>query len=142
MIDAKKVRMMTKIAVYEQNSGKKDLKMHRCSRRVYIGMKRLEAFLALTLAYLLGAGMYSLRYLTEIMTEGFDFTYKPVIIHLAAGYVILCAVGFLITTKIYGGRYDQMLKNIKKYDRELGRLKKYMEEPAKQEAGCDYDEII
>ena len=56
MIDPKKVRLMTKLAVYEEGPGKKDLKINCYSKRTYVNIKQLESIIAITVAYLLGLG--------------------------------------------------------------------------------------
>ena len=141
MIDAKKVHLMTKIAIYEEETGKKEIKMYRHIRNTYVSKKRLETLVTLSIAYLLAAAIYCFRYITDIMTEGFAFNYRPVIIQVAVGYVLLCVFGYAFATRHYGKKYDIMKRHIKKYDADLGRLKKYMEESSKEEAGCEYDEI-
>ena len=41
MIDPKKVRLMTKLAVYEEGPGKKDLRINGYSKRTYVNIKQL-----------------------------------------------------------------------------------------------------
>ena len=74
MIDVTKVHMMTKLATYEKEKGKKELKMHRYSRTAYLSLKLIEGFLAVTFGFLLGAGLYMMRYYTNIMTQGLAFS--------------------------------------------------------------------
>ena len=74
MIDVSKVRMMTKLAVYEKEKAKKELKMHRYSMRSYLSLKLLGSFFAVTVAYGLGASLYMMRYYSNIMTEGLAFS--------------------------------------------------------------------
>ena len=45
MIDPKKVRLMTKLAVYEEGPGKKDLRINGYSKRTYVNIKQLESVL-------------------------------------------------------------------------------------------------
>ena len=45
MIDPKKVRLMTKLAVYEEGPGKKDLKINCYSKKTYVNIKQLEVVL-------------------------------------------------------------------------------------------------
>lgn len=75
MIDVSKVRMMTRLAVYEKQQGKKELKMHRFSMRTYLSLKLIGSFFAVTVAYVLGAALYMMRYYSNIMTEGLAFSY-------------------------------------------------------------------
>ena len=65
MIDPKKVRLMTKLAVYEEGPGKKDLKINCYSKRTYVNIKQLESIIAITVAYLLGLGLYCFGIYTD-----------------------------------------------------------------------------
>lgn len=127
MIDAKKVRMMTKLAVYEEGDGRKELKMNRFSRNMYLSYKQLESFIAVTIAYILGAALYGARYYTEIMAKGFDFPYKDILIKIIIGYILVNAASILITGRIARKQYDKMQRHLKEYDRQLYHLSKYLE---------------
>lgn len=127
MIDATKVRMMTKLASYESGDGKKELKMHRYSKGTYLSLKQLESFFAITLAYALGAFLYCSRYYTEIMTKGLAFDYRQLIMHILLGYIALIVVNFIVTDRLVRHRYDTMLSHIKEYDKNLFALNSYLE---------------
>ena len=58
MIDPKKVRLMTKLAVYEEGPGKKDLRINGYSKRTYVNIKQLESVIAITAAYILAMVLY------------------------------------------------------------------------------------
>lgn len=128
MIDAKKVAMMTKLAIYEQGEGKEDRKMHRYNRRIYLAIRRLISFFAITIAYILTAGLYCFRYVDEIFLKGFGYDYKPLLIRLALVYVTVLIAGLFITDRIYRDRYNRMIENLKRYDHDLYHLNKYFEE--------------
>lgn len=127
MIDATKVRMMTKLASYESGEGKKELKMHRYSKGTYLSLKQLESFFAMTLAYGLCALLYCSRYYTEIMTKGLAFSYREIFLHILIGYVILIVVNFIVTDRIVRRKYDTMLRHIEEYDKNLFALTTYLE---------------
>lgn len=127
MIDATRVRMMTKLAVYESGEGKKELKMHRYSKRTYLSLKQLESFFAMTLAYFLGAVLYSSRYYSEIVTKGLAFDYRQLILHMLCGYVIVTLLNFIVTDWICRRKYDRMTVHVEEYDKNLYALKTYLE---------------
>ncbi|HIW60015.1 MAG TPA: hypothetical protein H9880_09040 [Candidatus Anaerobutyricum avicola] len=127
MIDVSKVHMMTKLAVYEEGEGKKELRMHRYSPRTYLSLKLLGSFFLGTIAYLCGAGMYMMRYYSNIMTEGLAFSYRNILINILVVYVIVMAVNLIATFVIQRRRYLRMLRHVGQYDRNLSALKKYLE---------------
>lgn len=127
MIDATKVRMMTKLAIYESGEGKKELKMHRYSKGTYLSLKQLEGFFAMTLAYVLGAVLYGSRYYTEIVTKGFAFDYRLLSGQLLFVYVIALLVNFIVTDRTERLRYGRMMAHIAEYDKNLFALTTYLE---------------
>lgn len=127
MIDIPKVRMMTRLSLYEKGTGKKELKMHRYSMRGYLSMKLLGSFFAVTVAYILGALLYMTRYYSVIMTEGLAFSYRGILKEILIVYAIVMVINLIITFVIQKKRYQKMMKNVKKYDKELFVLKKYLD---------------
>ena len=126
MIDPKKVKMMTRLAIYEQNTGRKDKFMHRCSRSVYLGIRRMINFVVLTIIYILGAGIYCFRYVDDIFRKGFGYNYKPLASRLLLAYIIVLTVGFILMDRVCRKRYDRMISNLEKYDYDLYTLEKYI----------------
>lgn len=133
MIDAKKVSTMARLAIYEQGQGKEDKKIHRYSRRTYLDIRRLISFVSLTISYILMAGLYCLRYIDDIFSQGFGYDYKSLLIRLTAAYLLVLTAGMIITEKIYRKRYDEMMENLKRYDYELYQLETYTDDEEAQQ---------
>lgn len=125
MIDVKKVRLMTKISMYENGQGKKDLKMNRSKMSTYISMKVIESVLCVTIAYLIVAGLYSTRYVTMIVTEGFD-KFRNIAVALLAIYLILLALSVTMTYFYHKDKYRKAYRRIIQYDKNLAALEEYM----------------
>ena len=51
MINEEKVKIMTKLAMYEQGKGRKYLPVSKCYRRDYIGLPLIEIFFLVTIEY-------------------------------------------------------------------------------------------
>ena len=119
--------MMTRLSLYEKGKGKKELKMHRYNMRGYLSMKLLGSFFAVTVAYILGAVLYMTRYYSSIVTEGLAFSYGGILKELLVVYGIIMIINLIITFVIQKKRYKKMMKNVKKYDKELFALKKYLD---------------
>ena len=119
---------MTRLSIYEHNTGKKDRHMHRCSRGVYLGIRRMIHFITLTIIYLLGAAIYCSRYVDDIFRQGFGYNYKPLASRLLLAYVLIMVFGFIITDRLCKKRYDTMIRNLEKYDYDLYLLEKYIKD--------------
>jgi len=133
MIDAKKVSTMARLAIYEQGQGREDKKMHRYSRRTYLGIRRLISFISVTISYILMTGLYCLRYIDDIFSQGFGYDYRSLLIHLTAAYLLVIAAGMIITEKINRKRYNEMIENLKRYDYGLYQLGTYTEDEEVQQ---------
>ena len=127
MIDSTKVRRMARLEAYEKGKGKKELKMHRYTMRGYLSLRLMESFFAGTFAYVMGAGLYMLRYYSNIMTEGLAFSYGGIFRNMLIVYAVLMTAYLIITYRIETKRYLEMRKSVKQYDRELLALKKYLD---------------
>lgn len=127
MIDPKKVRLMTKLAIYEEGPGKQDLKINCYSRKTYVNIKQLESIIAVTFAYILGMLLYCFGIYTDIISGGLNFPYQKYILHAAVLYVLLIVLDFICTRRYYGRVYDKMKKDIKQYDHTLYRLQRYIQ---------------
>lgn len=121
MIDVKKVRLMTKISMYENGQGKKDLKMNRSKMSTYISMKVIESILCVTIAYLIVAGLYSTRYVTMIVTEGLG-GFRNIAAALLAIYLILLVLSVTMTYFYHKDKYRKAYSRIVQYDKDLARL--------------------
>jgi hypothetical protein len=130
MIDPKKVRLMTKLAVYEEGPGKKDLKINCYSKRTYVNIKQLESIIAVTVAYLLGLGLYCFGIYTDIISLGLKFPYQKYILHA----MIIIIIDFVCTRRYYTKVYDKMREDIKQYDYNLYRLARYIQKEEKDRA--------
>ncbi len=127
MIDVKKVRLMTRISIYENGQGKKDLKMNRSKQKTYISMKVIESILCVTVAYLIVAGLYSTRYVTMIVTEGFG-KFKNIAAALLAIYLILLMLSVILTYFYHRDKYRKAYRRIVRYDKHLAKLEEYMKD--------------
>ena len=101
MIDPKKVRLMTKLAVYEEGPGKKDLRINGYSKRTYVNIKQLESVIAITVAYILAMVLYCFGIYTDIMSRGLSFPYQKYIVHAVILYVIIVVLDIVCIRRYY-----------------------------------------
>ena len=87
MLDKRKVRIMTRLALYEQNQGKEDFRISEYYRKDYAGLHAIFSFLWVTVGYILVLGLGFLVGMDQIMEHisaafycdhvwpGFDWIY-------------------------------------------------------------------
>lgn len=124
MINEEKVKIMTKLAMYEQGKGRKHLPVSKYYRSDYIGLALIKNFFLVTIGYLLAVAAVAV-YFGEYLLENI---HKMNILALGAyvliGYVI-AVVGYSILTYIqYSVRYYRAKKSVRGYYSQLTELNK------------------
>ena len=72
MLNQEKVRIMTKLAIYEEGKGKEELKINKYFRFDYIRLQVVKGFVSCTLGFLLILGLtalYQMEYLILNITK-------------------------------------------------------------------------
>lgn len=127
MLDERKVRLMTELALYEQTHGKEDFKISEYYRKDYVGMHMVFSFLWITAGYAcLGAVVVlaGLQKLMENLSFGFLVT---LVIGAGAGYLVILVVYLIVTNRIYNKKHKKARQRVKRYNHTLTRLLKIYE---------------
>lgn len=132
MLNEEKVKLMTKLAIYEKHEGKVDYKMSKYYRTDYIGLNIINSAIVATFIYLGVLGCLVLDNIEKLITSinsmdlfaiGKDilFWYMVVLI----GYVILSVI-------VYNIKYYMSKKKLEKYDNDLRKLYNLCKEERKK----------
>ena len=135
MINEEKVKVMNRLAMYEQGEGRKYLPVSRYYRSDYIGLALIKNFFLVTIGYALilaGIAAYYGEYLLENIHK---MDLISIGIGIVAGYVIVLAVFSCMTYIQYSVRYHNAKKSVKKYYGELTRLDKMYSREEKKALG-------
>ena len=122
MINEEKVKVMTRLAMYEQGEGRKQLPVSRYYRSDYIGLALIKNFFLVSIGYVMilaGLGAYFGEYLMDNIHK---MNLVSVGFLLVAGYVVLLAVYTVLTYIQYSVKYYRAKKSVKNYYGELTRL--------------------
>lgn len=135
MINEEKVKIMTKIAMYEQGSGRKYLPISRYYRSDYIGLALIKNFFLVTIGYILviaAVSVYFGEYLLEnihkmnLMTAG---------AYIIIGYIVVLAAYSVVTYIQYSVRYYRAKKSVKQYYGALTELSRIYTREEKKSSG-------
>lgn len=135
MINEEKVKIMNKLAMYENGEGKKYLPVSRYYRSDYIGLALIKNFFLVTIGYglvLAGIAAYYGEYLLENIHK---MDLISLGIGIVAGYVVALIVFSCLTYIQYSVKYYRAKKSVKKYYGELTRLDKIYSREEKKSAG-------
>lgn len=127
MLDGRKIKLMTELALYEQTYGKEDFKISEYYRKDYVGMHMVFSFLWITVGYAcMGAVVVlaGLEKLMEDMSFGFLVTLG---IAAVVGYLFVLIIYLAVTNRIYNKKHKKARQRIKRYNHTLTRLLKIYE---------------
>ena len=124
MINEEKVKIMTKLAMYEQGKGRKHLPVSRYYRSDYIGLALIKNFFLVTIGYCLilaGIAAYFGEYLVDNIHK---MDLVAVGRNAVIGYVVVLVVFSVATYIQYSVKYHKAKKSVKEYYQELTQLNK------------------
>ncbi len=132
MLDTKKIRLMTKLAVYEGNEGKSDLAIHGYTEGNYVNLQMIKSIICVTIGYGILLILGCFRYYSESASRAFVLSQRGFIIPAIIMYIFLLISTIIFSRRLYRERFRQMKIRVREYDRNLNRLRKHIDEKKKQ----------
>lgn len=150
MVNEEKVKMMTKLAIYESTKGKRQLNISKYYKRDYVRYNMFKTAVAATLAYAMIIGMYILFNVEEILLQLNELDFLHEATKIGVSFVIFLVVYMVIARFVYSHKYEKVkpdviiynhnLKQLKElYDREEKELK---EKRAGRSVNLNHDDLI
>ncbi len=125
MLDKKKVRIMTKLSIYEKNAGRYDVKLAKYFRSDYVHYHVLKTLVAVTLGYLLLLFMAAVYKSDYLIAEAVTIDYVSLGKKIFSIYVMLLVVFAVLSFIGYFIAYNVSRKRLSGYYNLLKKLKKY-----------------
>ena len=127
MLNEEKIKIMNKLAMYEQGEGKKYLPVSRYYRSDYIGLAMIKNFFLVTIGYCLilaGIAAYFAEYLIDNVHK---MNLVSLGVEVILGYVAVLVLFSVLTYIQYTVKYHKAKKSVKNYYEERGQHKRYCE---------------
>lgn len=122
MINEDKVILMTKLASYESNEGKRNMSIVNYFRGDYIGFQVLKSVIAATISFFALFAVYAFYNFEQLMQD----IYKMDLLEYGKSIVILylCTVGAygVVSYILYSTRYSKAKKSLRHYYNNLKKL--------------------
>lgn len=128
MVNMRKVRLMTKLAIYEKTEGKEDIRLGKYFRRDYVRVKILHNIVAVTIGYLLVLAMVIAYQMEYLIKEAVNLDYFGMGKSILGIYIIVITVYVMAAMVGYGLYYDYSRKKLAKYFRMLRLLRSMYQE--------------
>ncbi len=128
MLNNKKIRTMTKLALYEQMDGKEDIRMGKYYKTDYVRLQVLKTVVNVTVGYILILvliGMYKAEYIISNLVT-FDFV--RIGQYILGFYIMMMAVFVTGSILGYSLKYDKSRKDLSKYYKSLKKLSSFYQD--------------
>ena len=125
VLNENKVKMMTRMAIYEKNEGKKMLRTAKFFKGDYVSLAVLKSTIATTFAFIIVVLMVVLCNTESIIRQINSMDYvalgKKIIV-----YYVLALIVYAVISGIYSAyQYDKTRSGIKKYVMRLNKLERF-----------------
>ena len=125
MIDENKVRLMTKIAIYEKKEENRNLLISKYYKSDYVRYNVLKTLIAVTVAFWAIIGAYAFLKFDDLLAKVSEVDYFDVMYKLLGAYVFVCLGFFFFAQIVYSYRYSMAKPGLIKYNVNLKKLIEY-----------------
>ena len=124
MLDKKKIRLMTRVAIYDKEYGQEDLRITGYYQKDYVSLNVWVTLIWVTVGFFLTAALLFMSS-GESIVEGITIVKMVILIAVALGaYLSLLIIYGIGVSTFYKKRHTQAKQRVKKYMRDLSRLEK------------------
>ncbi len=122
MLNEERIILMTKMASYEANEGKKNVAIGSYFRGDYIGWQVLKSIISATIAFVVVFGMYIYYDFETFMTDIYKMDLLEFARHILSIYLWTVGIYAVISYVVYTIRYMRAMKSLKLYYMNLRKL--------------------
>lgn len=122
MLNEERIKLMTKMAAYEADEGKKNVAIGNYFRGDYIGLQVIKSIISATIAFVIVFGLFVLYDFEVFMSDIYKMDLLGFGRTVITAYLVFVAVYALISYMIYTYRYAKARKSLKMYYNNLKKL--------------------
>ncbi len=122
MINEKKVKLMTKLALYEQNEGRKELPLSKYFKGDYVSLNMLNTAIIATICYICIVVVGILFRIDDFIDNLSKIDFVSFGKELFIAYAIFLIINLIIAYSVYTRRYKRIKKNLNEYNENLKLL--------------------
>ena len=128
MLNFKKIRLMTKLAVYEKKDGKEDIYLSKYYKTDYVRYQVIKSIITATIGYGLIIGLIGFYEMEYLIRNAVILNYKLIGTYILGFYLMTITIYGLGAMALYSMKYDASRKKLSRYFRLLKRLEKVYNE--------------
>ncbi len=133
MLNEKKIRLMTRTAIYEKHEGKEDLKINQYCGGDYVRFNMLKTLIGVTISAVLCSAIYIMYSSEDIFKAIFEIDYAAMAKVLLTAYVLSLIVYVIISFLYYQIKYLRTSKRLKRLKNNLSEIEALTQEDLQSE---------
>lgn len=127
MLNKERIRIMTRLAAYEQEEGKEYIPMSQYYRSDYVGLQMLKAFICSTIAFGILLVLYIFYCMEDLQEMLYDMNLESYIFRIVLAYAAFVIFYQVLAWVMYNIRYKKGQKKQKAYYSRLKKVEKLHE---------------
>ena len=128
MLNEKKIKLMTKLAIFEDSDGKQDIKLSKYYKTDFMRLNLLKTIISVTLGYILILAMVVIYKAEYLISKAVQLDYKGIGIKVLGIYVMILTCYVFASIFAYSIKYNSSRKKLSKYVHNLKLLRKFYNE--------------
>ncbi|MBO4902126.1 MAG: hypothetical protein J5518_04980 [Lachnospiraceae bacterium] len=128
MLNSEKIRLMTRMASFDEVEGKKDLAVNGYFRGDYISLQVLKSAIYGTIGFAVVLALYVLYNLETFLSDFYKMDLMAFAKDWLTKYVIVLLIYLLISYFVYAFRFSRSKRRIRAYQQQLKKLHQIYEE--------------
>ncbi|MCI8280142.1 MAG: hypothetical protein HFI76_00225 [Lachnospiraceae bacterium] len=131
MLNTERIRLMAKLAAYEQGEGKEAMQIGQYYRGDYVSVQMIKTFLCSTLAFIILLALSVLYQMEELGEVLYQINFADYGAGLLIKYVLFVVFYQVVAWAVYNLRYHSAAKKQKLYHSRLKKVEKFYEREEK-----------
>lgn len=132
MLNEERIKLMTRMASYEEHEGRRNMTIGNYFRSDYIGFQVMKSIISATLAFAIVLGIVVFYHFETVMKEVYQVDLLETGRKLLLAYAIFTGIYTFICYIVYSYRYNRAKKSLKKYYSHLQELAELYEEDSRR----------
>ncbi len=122
MLNEERIKLMTRMASYEENEGRRSMAVGNYFRSDYVSLQLIKSIVSATLTFGIVVGVLVFYDFETVMKEIYQVDLLELGRKILLAYVIFTGIYTFIAYLVYSYRYNRARKSLKKYYAHLHEL--------------------
>ena len=127
MLNEDKVKLMTRMAMYESKEGAEDQKISAYYRKDYTSFHTIVTIIWVTIGYAIAVGIGAMAFMEDIIKNSSIAFFAMLLICVVAGYFVVVVMYGIVGSRFYRKKHNDARQRVKRFNHDLTRLNRMYE---------------